>query len=156
MFPASAPTANSIQIVAVVQIHRPSQKRVVRTRRREVLLKFPQVVQLEIPDRRFDAHAFAQLDESWLACQARRGRIRCIGFQSRAPTARVSSDINKAPVDLAEQREIQPRIAFNSNTGLMALPPTMVWLIPNSDFPGSVVSLPRPKKFTWFSEIDCA
>ena len=69
----------------------------------------------------------------------------------------LSSDVNKAPVDFAEQRrDSASGSPVNSNTGLMTLPPTMVWLIPNSDFPGSVVSLPRPKKFSLFSEIDCA
>jgi hypothetical protein len=44
----------------MVQIQRPSQKRILRTGGRKELLEFPHVIQLQISNRRLDAQVFSE------------------------------------------------------------------------------------------------
>src|SRR4029077_7876617 len=97
----------SIQVINVVQIYRPPKEGIVRTRRREELLEFPHVIQLQISNGRLDAQAFAQLNESWLAIHAGCRRIGIESLNRRRGLAVLASDINKTSVDLSQQRQIQ-------------------------------------------------
>jgi len=65
-------------------------------------------------------------------------------------------DIYEPTVDLSYDGEIQLPDRRPLEHGLITLPPTIVCLIPNMDFPVSTVSLPKPKKLILLSEIDCA
>ena len=96
----------------MVQINRPAKKRILRIRWRKELLKFADVVQLQIPDRRLDTHTFPKLSESGLADQARSRRIVVKSFNGRRRLPVIASDINESAIDLAQERQIQPANRF--------------------------------------------
>ncbi len=78
-----------------------------RIGRREVLLKFPQVVEFKISEDGFDAHAFAQLKESRLIRQSRSRHVGEQRSDQRGSLSGSVADIDKASVDFSRQRKIQ-------------------------------------------------
>src|SRR5207253_1849282 len=98
----------AVQVKSVIEVHSPSQKRILRARSRKELLKLGHVVQLKvISDHRLDSKPLAQLQEAWLAAQARSQRVRVNGFDGRGGLAVLSSDVDKAPVDFSQKRKVQ-------------------------------------------------